>query len=357
MIKADFDNYHNLVLRQFIVFSPPYSILQAGMRLTLRPGTIDENMLPWPKLSVYWKATAHKNKDSPKILMLTPKMSDKGPYGGRYSHVLKDNFMLQINTFIYASSPGDAYDILCSQPGSVILGGCGYLKLGDRTIDTAIDLSKLNLDYISETDSGIEIGAMTRFRSLETHALTTSLANGVLPSAVKNIVGVQFRTAVTVGGTVSGRYPFSDLITALLALDARLCFYKRGQITLETFLKEKPTRDVLEKLILPNDGRRAAFSSVRKTTTDYAVLNCATAQVDERYRVVIGSRPGRATRALPAEQYLDHYGLSEASISEAARLSAVNVTFGDNPRGSARYRACLCPVLVTRTLREVMHAA
>jgi len=265
--------------------------------------------------------------------------------------------MLQIDNFVYASSLEHAYDILISTPGSVILGGCGYLKLGDRTLGTAIDLSKLKLDYITETAATIEVGAMTSFRALETGTLTGSLWNGVLRSALENIVGVQFRATVTVGGTISGRYPFSDLITALLALDAELYFHNRGLVKLNNFLHGKPAKDILEKIILPKDRRRAAYSSIRKTRTDYAVLNCAVAQIDESYRIVVGSRPGRAARTESAEQHLNNHGLNDKTISEAGRLAANSLKFGGNPRGSSLYRQSVCPVLVRRALQEVLHAA
>ena len=37
--------------------------------------------------------------------------------------------------------PEEAYEILSTIKGAVVLGGCGYLKLAGRKIDTAIDLS------------------------------------------------------------------------------------------------------------------------------------------------------------------------------------------------------------------------
>lgn len=265
--------------------------------------------------------------------------------------------MLQIDRFVYASSLKDAYHTLISSPGSVILGGCGYLRLADRTLTTAIDLSELSLDFISASAATIEIGAMTSFRTLETDRLTGSLWNGVVRSALENIVGVQFRAAVTVGGTISGRYPFSDLITALMALDAELFFHKQGLVKLKDFLEARPTKDILVKLILPNDQRLAAFSSIRKTKTDYAVLNCAVAEVNESYRIVVGSRPGRAARAPAAEQHLNRHGLSDKTIAEAGRLAAASLKFGNNPRGTSSYRQHVCPVIIKRALTEVLHAA
>lgn len=265
--------------------------------------------------------------------------------------------MLQIDDYIYASNLAEAYNTLLSIPGSVVLGGCGYLRLGNRKITTAIDLSKLGLDFIKETDTTIEIGAMASLRDIEIDQLTCTQYNGVLRNAVKDIVGVQLRSCVTIGGTIAGRYPFSDLITALLALNTKLILHKHGQILLEEYLESKPGKDILEKIIIPKDGQQASFCSIRKTKTDYAVLNVAVAKRAEEYRIIVGSRPGRAMNAETAAQYLNKHGLDKETAAAAGRLAVDTLKFGTNPRGSAAYRKAICPILIQRALAEVIHAA
>lgn len=264
--------------------------------------------------------------------------------------------MLEIEKIVFPESLSEAAEIYQNQSESVVLGGCVYLRLGSRKIATAIDLSKLRLDAVHETDSHIEIGAMTTLRSLETNPLLQNHASGVLARAVENIVGVQLRNCVTLGGSVAGRYPFSDPITALLALDAKVLLQNSGIIPLKDYLAGKALRDILVSIQLPKDGRKAAFTSVRKSKTDYAVLNCAVAEIDKTFRVVVGARPNRATRATDAEVFLDENGLTPESASRAGKLAAAQMQFGDNPRGSRAYRAKICPVLVQRALLEVYNA-
>ena len=230
--------------------------------------------------------------------------------------------MLQMDNFLYVSDLSEAYDTLLSVPGSVVLGGCGYLRLGARSISTAIDLSRLDLDFVRETEGAVEIGAMTTLRTLETDLLSSSLGGGVLQTAVKNIVGVQLRNCVTIGGTVAGRYPFSDPITALMALDTQLMFYKHGQVSLEQYLAGKDYKDILEKIIIPKDGRIAAFTSIRKAKTDFAVLNVAVSKKEDAYRIIVGSRPGRAIHASTAAEFLTQNGLDDVTAQEAGRLAA-----------------------------------
>lgn len=265
--------------------------------------------------------------------------------------------MLHIDRHLHASSLAEAYDTFVDTPGSAILGGCGYLRLGSRKISTAIDLSLLGLDQIEKTATELTIGAMTSLRAIETHPLTTTLYQGVLSRSVRSIVGVQLRNSLTIGGTVAGRYPFSDPITALLALDAQIVLHHNGTMSLEDYLQGKPLKDIVVRIVLPKDDRQAAFASIRKTATDYAVLNVAVSRKDQTYRVIVGSRPGRAVDVPAAAHYLNEQGLSHQSATVTGQIAADNLQFGDNPRGSALYRKKICPVLVERALMEIFDAA
>ncbi len=262
--------------------------------------------------------------------------------------------MLQIENYIHVSDLTEAYDVLQNEPGSVVLGGCGYLRLGARKIQTAIDISGLGFDIITEVGETIEIGAMTSLRTVETDPCITAFASGLLSESVKNIVGVQLRSCVTLGGSVAGRYPFSDPITALMALDAVLVFHHHGRVPLKEYLQGKGLKDILVKIILPIEGGFGAFKSVRKSATDYAVLNVAVVKKAEEYRIVVGSRPGKAIHVPAATDYLRDNELSQATASEAGRIGAESLQFGDNPRGSGEYRRAICPVLIKRALLDIL---
>ncbi len=98
------------------------------------------------------------------------------------------------------------------------------------------------------------------------------------------------------------------------------------------------------------------MSNLRRSATDFPLLNAAVARCADGFRVVVGSRPGRARRSPTAETHLADRGLDPATSAEAGRLAAAELPFGDNPRGSGAYRQSVCPVLVQRALLEVLHA-
>ena len=66
--------------------------------------------------------------------------------------------MLSIDQYLRATSLEEAYEAL-QRKNSAVLGGMLWLRLGNRRITTAIDLSALGLDRIEETEDYIRIGA------------------------------------------------------------------------------------------------------------------------------------------------------------------------------------------------------
>ena len=65
-----------------------------------------------------------------------------------------------------------------------------------------------------------------------------------MKAAVKDIVGVQFRNMATVGGSLWGRFGFSDVLSVFLALDSYVELYKGGIVHLREFAKMPYDRDI-----------------------------------------------------------------------------------------------------------------
>ena len=76
--------------------------------------------------------------------------------------------MLKIKEYVKAESLEEAYK-LNQKKSSCVLGGMIWLKMGNRNVGTAIDLSGLGLDEIEETKEEFRIGCMVSLHSLEIH--------------------------------------------------------------------------------------------------------------------------------------------------------------------------------------------
>lgn len=259
--------------------------------------------------------------------------------------------MLNIDNYVLARSIEEAYELNQNKRNRVI-GGMMWMKMSDFNVATAIDLSDLGLDTIEETADSFYIGAMVSLRQLEMHQELNSYTQGAVADAVKDIVGVQFRNMATIGGSIFGRFGFSDVLTAFLAMDTYVELYKGGIVSLEEFSKMNRDRDILVRVIIKKQPGLFIYQTMRNARTDFPVIACAISQVAGEYRVVIGARPAKAM-VIKDEQGVLSKGITEESAAAFADYIAENVSTGTNTRGSAAYRTHLIRVLTNRALLEL----
>lgn len=258
--------------------------------------------------------------------------------------------MITIKEYIAPKSIEEAYEVLIARKNNLILGGCGFIKLGSRNINTAIDLCNLSLDYIVEKEREILIGADTTLRQLEINNIIKNYCGGVISQGVSYIVGVQFRNMARVGASVFSRYGFSDLLPSLLVLDARVRLYNGGVMELKGFLEAKYKKDILVEIILPKKDGVATFDCLRKSSGDLPIINGAMFKgKNNEYRIAIGSRPQRAKLAEKSAEALGR-GIC---IDDVVDMVVEELHFGTNMRGSKECREDMSKVLVKRMHNKV----
>lgn len=254
--------------------------------------------------------------------------------------------LVTIANYLRPESLAEAYE-LNQKKTSRVLGGMMWLRLCSPRIQNAIDLSGLDLDYIKETEDTFEIGAMCSLRSLETHQGLEDCFCGAVRESVRHIVGVQFRNQATVGGSIYGRFGFSDVLTCLLALDTEVVLVHAGKMSLAEFADRKRDRDILEKIIIKKDGRRISYLSQRPTKTDFPMIACAVSKKEDTWYVTIGARPAKAELAV----------INGGQPEEVAEKAVSKMKFGSNLRGSSEYREAVANVLVRRAANAVLEEA
>ncbi|MGL5123676.1 MAG: FAD binding domain-containing protein [Fusobacteriaceae bacterium] len=297
--------------------------------------------------------------------------------------------MFGFKNYFQAQNIEAAYEELIKNKQNIIIGGGSYLKMSKVLYNTGIDMSKLNLNYIREDHKYISIGSMTTFREIEINELLKTYYNNIFTYSVKDILGVQFRNNVTVGGTVFSKFGFSDLITPLLTVDCLVVLYKGGEKKLDDFLKEeKSTRDILIEIKIPKEEYIGIFKSIRKSSTDYSLINISVSKkkniIDEKdsvknnlirniksYNIAIGAKPGKAVlvkntieKNISYSEFSKGNKLEKENILEKRKfiLELLNdeamenllkdVLFGDNMRSTKEYRKEMAKVLIRKAILE-----
>lgn len=249
--------------------------------------------------------------------------------------------MIKIREYVKAESLEEAWE-LNQKRTNKILGGMLWLRMGSRNVQKAIDLSGLRLDTIEETEDAFSIGAMVTLRQIELHEGLNACFENLLRDAVCDIVGTQFRNLATVGGSIFGRFGFSDVMTAFLALDTCVELYKGGMVSLSEFVKMKRDNDILVRIIVKKQAGHFAYLSHRNTRTDFPVLTVAVSDCGSVKKAVIGARPGIARV----------YEIETMDEETAAHLSE-ETAFQSNMRASETFRRHLAGILLRRAFAAV----
>lgn len=263
--------------------------------------------------------------------------------------------LLKIKNYYRATTIEDAYKVLLEDDSNIIIAGGAWLKQSKKQVNKAIDITMIGLGGITVKDDMIEIGAMASLREIETSELIKQQCNGILSEAINHIMGVGIRNIATLGGSVMGKYAFSDLFTPLLVMDASLVFYRQGEMLLTEFLKiKRMEKDILLKIILPKTGKIGYFHKVQKTRLDFAVVNVAISN-DDSFVIAVGARPSIASIATKAMQFINNQKeITEKVIKETAKIAVEELKFSTNSKSSSEYRELVAETYIKRGLKEVI---
>ena len=252
---------------------------------------------------------------------------------------------------------------LLAKPGSAPLaGGTKLLSTEQGLPGTAvIDLQALGLGQVqlaTTNDQPTLLAGATLTLTQLSHFLQAELpdhsAAALLQTAVNQAGPNTYRNAATLGGTIASRLPDSELLAALLVLEASLTLRSPNQentVSLADYLAdgERPS-GLITAITIPLPAGQGASHRVARTPADYPIVSITGWRLDDgSVRLAatgVGERPFRlhaAEQAAPNDV--------EGAVSAAA---ATNAHPGDF-RGSASYRADMAAVLTRRTLNQLLN--
>ena len=264
--------------------------------------------------------------------------------------------MLKVKQYVKAESLEQAYE-LNQKRANRIIGGMLWMKMSNTRVHTVIDLSGLGLDQIEENEEEFSIGCMASLRQLELHEGLDAYSQGAIRESVRHIVGVQFRNLATVGGSIFGRFGFSDILTCFLAMDTYVELYQGGVIPLKEFANRKKDNDILVRLIVKKTPASHVYLTHRNTKTDFPVLAVALSVNENAGKVVVGARPAKAMCLPLKEEWVQSMILGNCTQDEAEKMAeelAAQIPTGSNTRASAAYRHRLAEVLIKRGILKLL---
>jgi CO/xanthine dehydrogenase FAD-binding subunit len=232
-------------------------------------------------------------------------------------------------------------------------------------VEAVVDLKDLALSYVQAQGATLYIGATTTLQQLVDTPEIQTFASGVLTETAQKTAGRNLRQAATVGGAVASAGAEDPLLTALLALDAKLDIYapESRQIPLVSFLayRDRLLADgaLISQVSLPLliGPLGAAYVAVGRTPRDRPIV-CAVARMElakgvvANVRLALGGVGVVPTRANGVEQVLERKTLTDERIAEAVGLATAGLTPIGDFRGSAEYRLEMARVLTERALSK-----
>ena len=262
-------------------------------------------------------------------------------------------------------------------PDAKILSGgqslIPMMKLRLASPPHIIDINRIpGLDYITETDGQLRIGALVRESELEASALVMSRCP-ILADTTKVIADPLVRNQATVCGNLAHGDPANDHPATMLALGAVVVAVgPKGarEIPIESFFPglfttalqpDEILKEIKIPIPLPPSG--GAYMKLERKVGDFATAGVAVQLTLDGKGACkragigltnVGFTPIKATRA---ESFLTGKAPDDAAIKQASELAAAESQPVDDIRGSADYKRDLVRVLAARALHLALRRA
>jgi carbon-monoxide dehydrogenase medium subunit len=247
------------------------------------------------------------------------------------------------------------------------------MKLRLLSPEYIVDINRIpNLDYITESDGHLKIGALAREHELESSEVVKQKFP-ILADTAKVIADPLVRSQATICGNLAHGDPANDHPATMLALGATVVATgPNGQreIGVEDFFPGLFTtalepEEILTEIRVPTPPPRSggAYLKLERKVGDFATAGVAVQiTLDEAgacKRAGIGLTNVGLTpiKAKQTESFLTGKQLDDAAIQQAAELAASESQPMDDIRGSAEYKRDLVRVLTARCLATALNRA
>jgi len=234
-----------------------------------------------------------------------------------------------------------------------------------------IDIGRLGMDSIAESDGRLVIGALARHRDLERSDLLKD-RYPVMAAAAPLISDPIVRNLGTIGGSLCHADPAGDWGSVMLALQASVVLRSgRGERELpisefleDTFTTALEPDEILTEVRVPQPAGSSGgtYLKMERKVGDFATVAAAvhlslSDGTIERAGIGLTAVGSKNLQPTDAEASLAGAEPTEAAFAEAGRLAAEASSPVTDVRGSAEYKRHIVDVYVRRGLATALGTA
>ncbi len=246
--------------------------------------------------------------------------------------------MPQLNAYHRPTSVNEALHLL-SRPHintAIIAGGTYIVPYMNEMVNEVVDLQAVGLTEVTFTGKGLTLGAMIRLQNI--------LADDRMPSLLRQAARRKgpntLRHAATLGGTIAAPRKSSELLAALLVLEAEVkvqTLSDTKNIPLTEFLRDIPTAlggGIITAVSMGTMGKTAS-ARVARTPADAPIV-AALARIVDHNQIKLAL-----------------CGVANTPVLVDPENVKAAINPGGNFRGSPTYRRQMAATLVQRVIAEL----
>ncbi len=242
------------------------------------------------------------------------------------------------------------------------------MKEGSRRPKHIVNLKKIpGLSGIKETSDGIEIGALTTIREVETSSLIKE-KYPILYESAKVLGSVQIRNRATVGGNICNASPCADTAVGLLSADATACISglegEREVPLVDFFIGPGRTvlapGEILTSIKVPKmaSGSKSVFNRVARVSMDLATISLAAVAIMKNgvvddVKLAWGTVAPTPMRTKDVEAFLKGKKLTDEIIDETAELASKSIKPREKGRSTGPYKRRVAKGFIVETLSKL----
>jgi CO/xanthine dehydrogenase FAD-binding subunit len=278
-----------------------------------------------------------------------------------------------LKNFFYPETLEEARKILTDESvkAGIIAGGTSVSLIRDSSLETLVDITRMNMGTISEENGTVFIGATATIHDLQVSKSIKSIGDGMVSYAASLIASRPLRNVITLGGNITQIKNWSDMPVVLMTLDASVRVSGEAEEIVSSweFFKEHPQKllkkgEVVTEIIFPKPPKNSACNYIKfsKTTGDYAIATVGTyLEFKEgkctEARIVSGAVYNLPQLCRESEFVLEGQEITPELIDKAAKTAREEVKTVSNLWGTAEYKKDVVENLVRRSLLTTLEKA